>query len=291
MEKYINTVRGGVNPIKINGLVAEQISKDLATKLLNKTYLRQERDLELYVSNQGDDSTADGSQDKPFKTFGKCLRYIYNYVCTSYFVRVKFLSDYTETEDIIKIRNINQGGFLEIVGNGHNVTFKHVKLYQTAVTFDGINFNQTLDDNLFYIADATNAYAIGTFTVTLKENCAHRVFYANRHSMLQIDDTSNVTIAGTTTAKGAELFRCQINSSIFVGANSFTIDNQLTNIAGINCYNNSFVLFTPKAFTAPPRPNAYGYYSTFCGHVSFARKGMPQNLGALNEKDDTSFIS
>ena len=291
MEKYINTARGGVNPIKINGLVAEQISKDLATRLLNKTYLRQERDLVLYVSNQGDNSTADGSQDKPFKTLSKCLRYILNYVCTNYFIKINFLTDYIETEDVIKIRAINMGGFLEIISNGHNVVLNHIKIYQGFVTFKGINFKQTYDDNLLYCADSSVVYFTDTFTVTLKDNCVHRVFYPNRNSHMQITETANITINGTTTGKGAELFRAQLNCSILMKANSFTIGNSLTNIVGINCYYGSIVLFIPQSFIAPPRPDAQAYYASYNSHISFNGKGKPQNLGGLTTVDQTSSIS
>lgn len=291
MEKYINTVRGGVNPIKINGLVAEQISKDLATRLLDKTYLRQSKDLELYISNQGNDSTADGTQEKPFKTLSKCLGYIFNTVCTNYFVRVNFLTDYTESEDIIQVRAINMGGFLEIKSSGHNVVLHHIKIYQGFVTFDGINFTQTLDDNLLYCADSAMLYFLNTFAITLKDNSAHRVFYPNRNAHIQISDNANITINGTTTSGGAEVFRAQVNSSILVLANSLKLTENLTNITGINCYYNSLVLFNPKTFTAPPRPSAKGYLVSNNSHISFNGKGKPQNLGDIVTVDQSSSIS
>ena len=111
MEKSINTVRGGVNPIKINGLVAEQISKDLATKLLDKTYMKNKDNVTINVSANGDDSTADGTELKPFADLQRAVSYAYQNIKTNTHVIINFLTDFTHSE-YLKLVHIQCGRYL-----------------------------------------------------------------------------------------------------------------------------------------------------------------------------------
>lgn len=113
----------------INNFVAERISKELGDKILSKTLKPITENTYFYISNIGKDETADGSENKPFRKLNTCLEYIYKnyYICwISKTIRIKFLTDYTEEDDIVYLKSIlgNQGSnsqYLIIDLNNKNV--------------------------------------------------------------------------------------------------------------------------------------------------------------------------
>lgn len=119
-----------MSKVTIPGLVAENISQSLADKL--KNYIGGgvwlDKSVTYWVSNQGNDKTADGSQEKPFATLSGALRYIQRKVFNpDYSVSIDFLTDYEEAPTIYHNFERPVGGVdnsLFIIQNtlNHNVT-------------------------------------------------------------------------------------------------------------------------------------------------------------------------
>lgn len=65
--------------ITSNNFEANRITKSLQDKILAKTWYNTAfTGYEFYVSNQGNDTTADGSQEKPFATISKAVSHIFD---------------------------------------------------------------------------------------------------------------------------------------------------------------------------------------------------------------------
>lgn len=91
--------------------------------------------LAVYVSSSGNDTTADGSQSRPFRTVQAC----YDYIASNYYftpkaniVYIRFLSDYTEVSNLLTFNKIvNSNSFnlskaLVIDGSGHKVSLNSI---------------------------------------------------------------------------------------------------------------------------------------------------------------------
>lgn len=124
--------------------------------LPNRYRLATDADIIIYVSANGDDATADGSESKPFRTVINAHRYIRRNIILaneSKFVAIKFLTDYTETKSIIRFYpTLGQGkasanNLIYIDGQGHNVTLHGIQAYSTCISFNNVNF--VFDDNYY----------------------------------------------------------------------------------------------------------------------------------------------
>ena len=92
-----------------------------------------------WVSNQGNDKTADGSQEKPFATLSGALLYIHQKVFNpNYAVTVDFLTDYEEAPTIYHnferpIGGIYTNLFTIQNSQGHNVTISRCNVFGNGV--------------------------------------------------------------------------------------------------------------------------------------------------------------
>lgn len=293
MEKSINTVRGGVNPIKINGLVAEQISKDLATKLLDKTYMKNKDNVTINVSANGDDSTADGTEQKPFADLQRAVSYAYQNIKTNAHVTINFLTDFTHSE-YLKLVHIQCGRYLIFKSNGHNVTLGRVLCQLGNFSFEGINFKQTdATQEILTVSSLANVYIIENSKIELADSPKQDLIQV-WNGTLTFDDRSSITLTSKTQApNNIFLFLCTYQGKIiFHSAPNITLENNLNAIGFFRCHLNSLILFDRKAvLSAPVRTQAKAYEVRMGAHLSFNGRGKPLNLGGLTEVDQSSSIS
>ena len=119
---------------------------------ISKTLKPITKYLTVYVSNTGNDSTADGSQSKPFKKLQKAMDYLasnYYYTTLHQQVTIKFLSDYVET-DYLQIRGILGQRtvdrlYLIIDGFGHKVVLNNLRVNKSKVILTNLEIKPTLD--------------------------------------------------------------------------------------------------------------------------------------------------
>lgn len=186
----ISSSKGGVKHFKIPGLVVENISKDLADKLLAKSLKPVTKSMTFYIKQDiGDDSIADGSQDKPFKSILRCYNYIRDNFYFSGVIKtlasqaivIKFLSDYTETENVLEFfgitndQMITQRYAVEINGEGFDVILNCVINYRSYLIFKNIVFkgsNATADSIIYSIYGRT---FVGDSTIKTDNNCTSSV--------------------------------------------------------------------------------------------------------------------
>ena len=134
----------------IPNLITKSIPKGVVDHILDQTIKHIHENLYVNISSTGNDDTADGSQEKPFKTLNKALEFVRRTVHIYKIgagVRINFLTDYTETENIVYFKRIVGEDFSEtmyttVYTNGHNVQLNAIKVEGTSVIFaDEITFN------------------------------------------------------------------------------------------------------------------------------------------------------
>ena len=139
-------------------LITSKIDKELANKITANSWGKM-FSTTLYISNSGNDGTADGSQDRPFATITNALIYMqrnYNLVPNNQ-LTIKFLSDYTFIGNlyIFELAGINGNTKLVIDGAGFNVVFK-ARLYVASCALElkniTIESKQVNQDALLFIA-------------------------------------------------------------------------------------------------------------------------------------------
>ena len=165
---------------------------------MSKTYLKVNTDITLYISNTGNDNTADGTENKPFKTLKKCLNKLKESIITNCIVTIKFLSDYEETLTSMDIRNNNVGSYFTINGNGHNVTLCTIRLFQGFFIVQNLNVKET-DVNSANVYVSENAYVFfrnANVKSGLLFNSNHAIL-SNRNATIIIDGTCNIDINKT----------------------------------------------------------------------------------------------
>ena len=79
-----------------SNVVANQLTIDLKEKLVGGGYCNS--DLTLWISSEGNDTNADGTKEKPFKTFRGCLNYLYSLNQGKDQIAIDFLTDYTDSD-------------------------------------------------------------------------------------------------------------------------------------------------------------------------------------------------
>lgn len=201
MINQANSRNGGGNQYFTNpNFVTQNISKELGDKILSNTLKPITKDMNFYISNNGDDETADGSQSKPFKTLQGCADYIKNnyfFTSKSRAVYIKFLTDYTETSNLVAFTKFVNGSFgsanfsVIVDGVGHNVILKSVRGLDTSLGFRNVTLNTNVATD--YVINS-GIYA----QIYLYENC---VININNDNKVVFDLTSlgNVQLINTVT--------------------------------------------------------------------------------------------
>lgn len=226
----------------INNFVAQHISKELAEKILSKTYLKQNANIIVHINqNIGDDSSADGSEQRPFKTFEGCCNYLQNNFITSHMINIYiyFDTDYTTTyETYFYVPNISTNYLTKynVLANGHNVTLQSISTDKCNILFDGITFKGT-----------HNSYCLqgGKSTLTILKNCTLEQTTKNTNYLLlcnywgevQIENGSSLTIKLVDDGTIGGLISCYTygylrpskNNSLIIKGNT-NIKNQFFNV-------------------------------------------------------------
>lgn len=203
---------------KIPGLVAESISQELFDRINDVTSPNIIKNtITLYVGNNGNDETNDGTQKKPFRTIAKCIEYVRTklYLSSLYtnnviYVYIKFTTDYEQ--DRLVIANDNNHYYID--GTGFNVNIKN------------------------YIRSSYSNFTIRNITVDCDNNNIDTVFTSLGKGYL-ITENCIININKPTTALNS-IFSNRYTS--YLSLNKITINgnNNAINLQNIiNTYQNS----------------------------------------------------
>lgn len=264
----------------------------MATRLLDKTYMKSKGQVYIYISTNGDDATANGTEQKPFATVQKAILYAYNNVYANHHIRLKFLTDHT-TNVITSVGHIPNGQFFIFDANGHNVTLTRLKLSLGNFSFEGINFKQTdPTQEIINVYDGALCYILGDSTIEIMANAQQDIIQSWGARVL-IDHRSNITFTSKGVPKNIFLFLATYQGFNLIHSTArVTLDANLTHIGFSKTHINSCMFVDKKAtITAPPRPQAYGYQVAYGAHFSTHGRGKLPNLGDLTSVDQSSSIS
>ena len=172
-----------------SNLISSKIDKALANKITANSWGKM-FSTTLYISNSGNDGTADGSQEKPFATITNALLYVQrNYkLVPNNQLTIKFLSDYTITGNlyIFELAGISGNTKLVIDGAGFNVVFK-VRLYVASCTLElkniTIESKQANQDALLFLAFNSVLYISEKVNLHLKHSGCN-IIVASENSIL-----------------------------------------------------------------------------------------------------------
>ena len=116
------------NYVKIPGLVAEYVSKELADKLRRGYHrtLQQDGGYTIYVSENGNDDN-EGTQEAPLRHVSKALNRASEIKTTrTSILTISFLSDYHDSSELLYINNPTT--YLKIDGTGHDVEVGYIEV-------------------------------------------------------------------------------------------------------------------------------------------------------------------
>lgn len=228
-------------------LVATKISNELKEKILDLSW-RKIATQTLYVSANGNDDTADGSQSKPFASVSSAIAYLrQNFKHTANAViTIKFLTDYTFTGNlfIFDVVGMDINSRLVIDGSDHTVTFK-TRLYIASASIELRNLNfeslKASQDGVIFAADYAQLFLGGTINVTLRHSgCT--VLSIARHSRFS-NNGAALTVSADAGITGRALFRYRDFSSIHVfgtSSASVTVDGVEFTLAVFDGYRFSY---------------------------------------------------
>lgn len=274
----------------IPNLVVNELGDGVVKQILDKTFKPIVENKILYVSNTGNDTTADGSREKPFRTLNACNLYAQKYIIGNYPVIINFLTDYTETLDRLKLRNNNILNYYTIDGAGHNVVLKGLNLYQGFFILRNLTFNQT-NGNAIYTSEYAFTF-IGNITINNNSSVNNSLIYANRGSYIAMlkDTTLNLNVTENITAS---LFDALLNSTMTIDDGAVVnINDRATKCTLYTARNGGYILINPKTFKCPKnRSQAKSYICVQQSHISFANRGAELAIGSLKEIDASSSIS
>lgn len=236
----ISTSNGwGVKPFRIPGLVAESISQDLADKLLAKNLKILKNNITLYLSNTGDDSIADGSIDRPFKTIQECLYYIKcNYDTFGVTkIYIEPLEPYSVNSLEIRTGNKRFWNGVNFVGTNNNLNFNNGLLIEKSdISFTNCTFSDENSKKMLITVYGGWVGFSGTNTLNIL-NPGSSGIYANYNSL--IDMNSNLVINAPNNFM--YLSRCVGQSYIYFRANrAITLPNNKACTTLFYNYNQGF---------------------------------------------------
>ena len=203
---------------QIKDLVATDISRSLFEKIQRGIALQPYR--ELHISANGNDATADGTQEKPFKTLPKLLEYLnvlYSNSTSAKNIGIRFLTDFTYTEHLVL--HYMTRWYILFNGNGKDVTLGSASIRRSNIRFNDVNFKpQTTFTNASCI-DADN------HSLVVLNNC---VFYepkANVNFYLCCRYNSHMLIKGNIYLDFSENNSTVKDAFIAVYASSCTFND------------------------------------------------------------------
>ena len=185
----------------------------MGNRLLARVLKPIDEPLTLYVKQDtGNDDTADGTQEKPFKSILRC----YNYIRDNFYfsgvtktnasqaVVIRFLSDYTETENLLEFFGITNDQYatqryaVEINGYGFNVILNCVLNYRSYLILRNIvlkGSNTTTDPILYSVFGRV---FIGDSTIKTDNDCKSSVILRiSSYGILNSSRTLNINVKHT----------------------------------------------------------------------------------------------
>lgn len=197
-------------------LVADKVTAGLKAKLLENVWRKPtEFGYSIYVSAQGDDTTGNGTQGKPFKTVSRAITWLVdNYIGrpnTNYTVHA--LTDIDETQAAYNIQF--HPWHLKISADGHNVRLGRFYIQYSIVSFEGVTFCQSSAHRCVESV-RTRVQLVDCFYENLltEGNHSFSPFHFSRGSYATVRN-----LTGKNTYNGPSFFISALNSLLDISGN------------------------------------------------------------------------
>lgn len=229
------TIKGIVQFATNNEVLAGTVNnKAVSPKYLPNRLQPITKAIIIYVSASGNNLSADGTEENPFKTIADAYNYLKN---NFYFIKgtatIKVISDLTEEPfDYTNILGANKytNLFVTIDGTGHNVVLKSITVRDAMVYFKHITFTQ--DDSSQTIIDCVCFSRLYLNDCTIKlnksqeQNATGGYIVARYYSFIDFFGATYISCEGTI--KGKNLFSLYAFSRLNFLGTSLDIQNELT---------------------------------------------------------------
>lgn len=193
----------------------------------------------VYVSANGNDTTADGSQSRPFRTLQACYDYIrnnYYFATGSNGVYIKFLTDYTETANYLNLYEVlncsasDPKNSIIIDGIGHNVILNPINNYCGYINLQNITLRTNANCTFVLQSSYERGILLGDNCTINIEHDDKKIFSLRGYGMIQIGRTVNINlnnknITGLVYAETCANFGCNFGGAPtinLVGDGTFT---------------------------------------------------------------------
>lgn len=211
-------------------------------KYIDKNTLKPVKEhITLYIKQDtGDDSIANGTQERPFKSLLACHNYITsNLGNTSNYSRIsiKFLSNYTETNTLITFgsTNLGLGVGLTIDGEGFNVILCPLQTYSCSLNLKNLTIKYTETNNTFrYCIDVLYSSVVriyGTVKFVIDVNNTNKGSFVTVIRCLYSAETAlydGFTIEFNNDISITNIFTCGINGSVTLYGNIYINNSTIT---------------------------------------------------------------
>lgn len=248
-------------------------------------------DLTLHINQlTGNDSIADGSEEKPFKTYEKCLYYIRKFNLNYYEpnnvvlnINIVFDSDYQTENDtyVYSPTTPNNTSTIIITGTGHNVVlpstaFENCRAYLKDLTFKGTHASYALSVSKGAVVNINNITLEQTeksIELLLVNYTGELDLVSNTYLKLKLNESfTNIKYLINTYLNG--YFRGSTNNTI-------TIESTTNCIAFFNCVSQGFTYIPNIIFNYSEKLNCKKYAIDTLGQIYTGGKGedyIPANL-------------
>lgn len=240
------------NEFYIDNLVTTRISQGLKDNILKDTLKPITQTMTFYVSNEGDDETADGSQLKPFRTLQAC----YDYIRSNYYfckadkgVQISFLTDYTDTSPFRVKPMCNAGhsniNYIIVNINNKNVVLKGVQAEYCTLVFDNgtTSFSPDAGTIPVYNDVKSKIYFKDAVSFNIKGNSSQLII-SNEYSSVEFNAPVNINFENectfTSICFAFRYSRIRFTQPITITGSNITVTN---GFVYENVY--SYVAFNP----------------------------------------------
>ena len=236
----------------IPGLVAESISQKLFDKILSKTLKPIIKNVIFYIKQDtGDDTVADGSKEKPFKSLSKCLDYIklnYFFAKNDCSIVIDFLSDYEEV-------SLARVCFTHILGASYansnyiflkntlnkNVILGNILIHSGNVNISNVTFKDKVIGNAYPFIMINNYGLCSLNNVKLDiSSLSEDKGYLILTSYLSYLNLNSITLLGSQESYAIDyIFGCYANSCFLYNGSTNITDTLAVNNGFIYCGDNA----------------------------------------------------
>lgn len=273
---------------KIPGLVAESISQELFDKIkdVSSPKIISNRPT-MYVGTNGNDDTANGSQEKPFKTLLKCIEHIKTkYISVGEFnnitptITIKFVTDYIQDRLIISDTNIQ----IVIDGENHNITIKnYIQVTHGYLTLKNLSINDERTNGTELITAWSNGFIYlqdCVVNIINRITTYYGVIKCRYSSYLEIRDcTFNCNNNISTLQYIATAYQ---GSHLIIASSNFIINNATINHPQggfLAVYDNGYIFINTSVNFTGKNCNGKKYYIDGNGTIETNGRGESIFLG------------